>query len=89
MQASEISQALERFIVDKLLDGEGDELDENTPLLEWGVIDSLAMVALLDFIKIRFGVAVPDDDVSPRNFASIGTLTKMIVRMLGQGPDHA
>src|SRR5262249_62272530 len=34
-------------------------IDEETPILELGILDSLTMVSLLAFIHARFGVHVP------------------------------
>ncbi len=89
MQASEIHEALRSYIIETLLHGEAGELDDESPLLEWGVIDSLAMVGLLAFIQAKFGVRVPDRDVSPRNFATIAALQRMILRELAGGSSHA
>jgi acyl carrier protein len=88
MQPSEISEALKGFIIDEILHGDGADLDEDTPLLEWGVIDSLAMVALLGFIQKTFGVRVPDAEVVPRNFHSIAAMQRLVVREVG-GPCRA
>lgn len=84
MTQQEIKRSLQDFIVDKLLDGDAGELDEHTPLLEWGVIDSIAMVALLDFIKTQLGAEIPDDKVSPRHFATITALARLVSETLAE-----
>ncbi len=89
MDSKHIQTALTNFIADEFLDGDAEELDEHTPLLELGVIDSLAMVALLDFIKRCFSAELPDDEVSPRNFASIAALERLISRTLAETDAHA
>ncbi|MFV8752987.1 acyl carrier protein [Nannocystaceae bacterium ST9] len=94
MDANEVNRSLKRHIVDTLLHGDESELDDDTPLLELGVIDSLAMVGLLAFLTSEFGVRVPDREVSPRNFASLAALTRLVVRELAardanEGGEHA
>ena len=81
MDASELNNGIKTFIIESLLDGDGADLDDHTPLLELGIIDSLAMVSLLRFIEKKLGVSVPEDEVSPRNFMSIQTLESMILRV--------
>lgn len=91
MQAPEIIEILSQFIIEQFLDGDGAELQEDTPLLEWGVIDSIAMFTLLRFIKERFAIEIPDTEVSPRNFHSIEVLQRLVSRLLreqgGEGGD--
>lgn len=81
MDATTITETLTRYIIDELLEGEGADLDEHTPLLELGIIDSMSMVSLLGYIQSELGVEVPESEVSPRNFMSIATLRDMILRV--------
>ncbi|MCA9683343.1 MAG: acyl carrier protein [Myxococcales bacterium] len=81
MQAHEISAILSEFIIEQFLDGDGADLHEDTPLLEWGVIDSIAMFTLLRFIKERFAIEIPDTAVSPRNFHSIEVLQRLVSKL--------
>src|SRR5262245_33807366 len=53
-------------------------IDAETPILELGILDSLAMVSLLAFIHARFGVHVPDEAVIPENFENLGCLASLI-----------
>jgi 2-hydroxymuconate-semialdehyde hydrolase len=65
-------------------------IDAETPILELGILDSLAMVSLLAFIQTRFGVHVPDEAVIPENFENLGCLASLIgSHQLEQGMAHA
>jgi acyl carrier protein len=46
-------------------------LQNDTQLIESGIIDSLAMLKLVLFLEKRFGVTVAVDDVIPSNFATV------------------
>lgn len=76
-----VQAVLHRYINETLLDGNSDELDANTPLLEWGVIDSLSMVDLLAFIEREFGVHIADEDVLPENFATLRAIARLIEQL--------
>ncbi|WP_394846459.1 alpha/beta fold hydrolase [Pendulispora brunnea] len=78
---STVYEELRAYIARELLDGQDDGLDRTTRLLEWGIIDSMSMVALLEFIRERFGVAIPDDDVIPAHFSNLDVLTRCILRL--------
>jgi acyl carrier protein len=72
---------LKGFIVDELLDGRPAGLDEHTPLLEWGVIDSLSVAELVSFTSERFGIVVPQREVSPQNLRDLDAYASMLSRL--------
>ncbi len=74
----EIIAALKSFIVDRVLDGQGEGIDEKTPLLELGIVDSLTTVALIGFVEQRFGVRIPDQAVGAVNFRNIEAIAALI-----------
>lgn len=70
-----------KFIGDDLLGGASD-LDASTRLLALGVIDSLTMVSVITFIRERFGVEVPNDAVTVKNFQTVEAIAAMVDRLL-------
>lgn len=70
------------FVSIELLHGEQD-LDEQTPLLALGVIDSLSMVSLLDFIQRTFHVVVPNDSVTVENFEDVSAIAELVCERMG------
>jgi acyl carrier protein len=70
---------IESFIVhDLLLGSNRTELDLNQPLISSGILDSLALLQLMSFIKQQFGVAVLDGEVIPDNFQTIRRISTFI-----------
>jgi acyl carrier protein len=55
-------------------------LDDTTPLLAGGVIDSLGILDLAAFLGERIGVEVADDDFEPGNFETFGALVAFAER---------
>ena len=53
-------------------------LDDTDPLLESGIIDSLGVLDLVDFIEAKFGVVVADDELVPENFQNIAKIAAYI-----------
>ena len=79
MNEGSIEAVIERFIVDDLLLGSNQtELDLNQPLISSGILDSLALLQLMSFIKQQFGVAVQDGEVIPDNFQTIRRISTFI-----------
>lgn len=55
-------------------------LTVDDPLLESGVIDSLGILRLVNFIEDHFGVMVAEDDLDPDNFTSVATIVEFVKR---------
>jgi clorobiocin biosynthesis protein CloN5 len=77
--------AIRSYIGEKILEGDADSLDENTPLLELGILDSFAIVELLSFIESDFGVQIGLDAVVPERFSNISLIADLV--MENQAPE--
>jgi acyl carrier protein len=78
---TEAAEELKTYIVNHILDGrDADELTLESPLLEWGVIDSLTIVDLVDFVKTRFSIELPAAELKPQNLESIQTFANLMER---------
>ena len=70
---------LRDFIMKELAwDRSLNELSDSYPLLDDGIVDSLGMLKLLEFIEEKFSVELTDDDLVPDNFESINCMAKII-----------
>jgi len=83
VRTQEILNRLHRFVVDQFLDGDASELAPDTPLLEWGVLDSLSMLVLLSYVEQDLGIPVPDEQVRPEHFQDLQHLSRMLARLAG------
>jgi acyl carrier protein len=78
MDETEIIAKITQYIQDEFLKGIDDqELNELTPLLGRGILDSLRVMLLLTFIRNELGVDVSPAQVDPENLKDIQTLAKM------------
>ncbi len=66
------------FLYDDSLKDEFDNLDYDDSLLELGIIDSVKMLDLINFIENKFNIQVDDDDLFPENFDSINAIVNYI-----------
>jgi acyl carrier protein len=62
-------------------DSEVSELTPQTPLLEWGVLNSMNTAMLLAFIRSEYAVAVPPTHITGRHFHSLDTITALVVEL--------
>ncbi|MEU4511444.1 phosphopantetheine-binding protein [Nonomuraea wenchangensis] len=79
MTADELGHRLVAFIQDNLVPGDVElEVDETTPLLLSGLLDSLRTARLLNFIRRELGVPVPAARLDPDNFRDVATIVALI-----------
>jgi acyl carrier protein len=82
---TEAANELRNYIVENLLDGrDAHELTAESPLLEWGIIDSLTIVDIVEFAKTRFSVSLPASELHPGNLETIGALVTLLERFRPQ-----
>jgi acyl carrier protein len=64
------------------LDGRAMHFDTDTPLLG-GVpeLDSMAVLAVIQEIEVRFGIEVPDDEIDGSSFATVGSVVDFVTRL--------
>ena len=60
---------IRNFICEELL--YGGRCDDDTNLIEAGVIDSISLLRLIFFLESCYHVEVPLDDLDPGNFRSV------------------
>ncbi|HKY34263.1 MAG TPA: acyl carrier protein [Candidatus Polarisedimenticolia bacterium] len=76
-----VKDQLREFITrELLLDTGSTRIEDNTPLMEESLIDSMGIFSLASFIERQFGVTIGDSDMVPDNFGSIDALARLIDR---------
>ena len=76
------------YIKDEYLDEEDAEdmdLDENTPLISSGIVDSFSMVSLKRFLEKKCQITIPDADATPEAFDSVSRILELIERFKKEG----
>lgn len=53
-------------------------LEDDSPLLNSGIIDSLGVLDLINFIEEEFKIMVSDEDLLPENFETIANMSAFI-----------
>jgi acyl carrier protein len=59
-------------------------LENSTPLLDSGILDSLSLLRLVVFIQEQFGIVMDDLDVVPEHFASVDAICAYLQSRPGQ-----
>jgi len=59
-------------------------LDENTPLISSGIVDSFSMVSLKRFLEKKYGVMLPDEEATPQAFDTVTGIIALVNRHLAK-----
>jgi acyl carrier protein len=65
---SRYEQAILEHISGVVAEAGGPAVTRDTRLLEAGLLDSISLVQLVQFLEARFGIRIPDEDVGPELF---------------------
>lgn len=78
---NQIADTIRDFVLTKYLPGESpDNLRNDMPLRTSGVLDSLATLALIQFIEQEFGIEIEAHETDVDNFDRIDDMVSFIER---------
>ncbi len=82
MNSQAILESLKGYIASEILDGKDMGLSPETPLLEWGILNSMEIGRLLAYIQERFHVSIPDDQIIPQHFVDLNAVTGLVTERM-------
>ena len=84
MTEAEIVDETRRYIAENFLYARPDRVvAQDEHLMERGIVDSMGMMELIDFLEERFGVRPPDEEITEQNFATLGRIANFVSRQRG------
>ena len=77
---SSIEQPILEYISGVVAETGGGPVTRETQLLQAGVLDSINLVRLVQFLEERFGISIPEGDMGAELFESPATVTAYVER---------
>lgn len=71
-----------RRLILNVLGDEATWINNDTDLIETGLIDSVFMMEIVTDMEDRFGIEIDGDDIDPGNFVSISKIYEMVLKYL-------
>jgi acyl carrier protein len=84
VQEQVILDTLRDYVSERILQDPAVTIEPDTPLLEWGILNSISTVQLIRFIHERFQVDVPPEEVVGRNFKDLRNITLLLAQLHAQ-----
>ena len=80
----EIAQKVRSFVIDNFLFGEADDhFSNDDSFLENGLVDSIGILTLVEFVREKYAIAIEDEEVVPENWDSVSRVAAFIHTKLG------
>jgi acyl carrier protein len=57
------------------------KLEDTDSLTQKGIIDSIGLLELMDYISEKYSVEIPEEMLTPENFDSLQGITNMISKL--------
>lgn len=87
LKIGDICERLISFVSEVLLTEGESAVRTDDRLFEDGIIDSLGILELVEFIEDTYEITVEDVDVDLENFRSIGAIAEFVLRRLSDSDE--
>jgi len=78
-----VLQEIRSYIVDNILFGDGDRLEEDVSFQASGILDSTGFLELITFVEEKFGIEIADSELVPENFDTLRKMSAFVEERLG------
>ncbi len=79
----EVEQVVRNFIIDNFLFGQDNQFSDSDSFLDNGLIDSMGILTLVEFVADRYNITIADEDILPENWDSISRIARFVTSKTG------
>jgi acyl carrier protein len=77
----QIKNGILDYLTDNSFMERGTVLGDSDSLTQNGIIDSIGLLELIDYICEKYSIEIPEDMLTPENFDSLQGITDLITRL--------
>jgi len=74
---SDADEMIMKFVVENY-HLKADEINAESSLMASGIIDSMGLMEVVDFLESNLGVAISDEEILPANFESVSVMVNFV-----------
>ena len=84
LSTTQVLDSTRRYISENFLYARPDYvIEEREPLLGRGIIDSLGVMEIVEFLTTEFNIVVQDDDMTEENFGTLAGIVRFVLTRSG------
>lgn len=77
--AENVKDIVREYVEEEYLEEDDDiELENDTPLISGGIVDSFSMVSLKVFLETKYNIHIPDSKATPEAFDSVDNIAELL-----------
>ncbi len=81
LEDDEIKKEIRRFIIDTFMFGINEmPFNDQDSFLEKGLLDSIGILELVEFIEKKYGITCEDEELTPENLDSLHNVAGYIIK---------
>lgn len=77
----EIKKEIKNYIMEASLE-DAKKIKEDTMIFDSGLLDSMGLLFLIEFLREKFDVEVEDEELNPKNFESVNSIADFVEEKL-------
>ncbi|APG26935.1 hypothetical protein A7E78_03245 [Syntrophotalea acetylenivorans] len=74
---------IRHFITSEICGGNCEPITDTDLLIDQGIIDSMGIIVLLEFLEKKFAVTIEGDELLPENFATLAAISSLVDKKNG------
>ena len=78
-----VQKAIHDHIVNNILFGDAERLQEDVSFQESGILDSTGFLELIAFVEEKYGLDIADEELVPENFDTLRKMARFVDNKLG------
>ncbi len=80
----ELKKTILEYVIEEYLEDEDEVLENDSPLISGGIVDSFSMVSLKRFLETRYKITLPDDRATPEAFDSVDKIAVLVTEFVNK-----
>lgn len=84
MSENGIHPRIRAFVLEKFPQAKKRDLRDDLALLESGIVDSLGVLDVVEFLEENFSIKVDDEDLIPENFGTVRAMVSFVEQKRAQ-----
>lgn len=81
MNVMKLKKEIKNYIMEASLE-DAEKIKDDTLIFDTGLLDSMGLLFLIEFLNENYQVEVEDDELNPKNFESINSIVDFVEEKL-------
>jgi len=75
----EMHDTVREYVIGEYVDEDDDvKVENDTPLISSGLVDSFSMVSLKVFLEKKYNIKLPDEEATPEAFDTVNSIVELV-----------